>query len=262
MKININKQYNVKTFLYPDSQPHVKIEYIDYGEVVNVTCSITSSETLMYLLLVSNAISNQFGKKKNLIIPYLMGARFDRLMEEGDSVDLKVVADLINYCNFERVVLFDVHSDVASMAINNSDNFNNQYLVESYRHVDSILICPDAGAVKKIPNYLKWNPNLTDVVYCNKVRDLKNHGRLTITVMEPEKCHNKNCVIIDDLCDGGGTFLGIASQIQPKHLSLIVSHGIFSKGIDVFEGKFDEIITSDSYPHNQTHEILKTIKFN
>ena len=30
------------------------------------------------------------------------------------------------------------------------------------------------------------------------------------------ECKDKNCLIIDDLCDGGGTFLGIRSQIQPK----------------------------------------------
>ena len=50
------------------------------------------------------------------------------------------------------------------------------------------------------------------------------------------------------------------SQIKPKHLTLIVSHGIFSKGTKIFEGIFDEIIVSNSYQSSQEMSpIVKTI---
>jgi len=260
-EINLNKQENISFLLYPDNQPHVNVSNVNEGDEVKVICSITSSLSMMQLLECSNALDNLFAKKKILYIPYLMAARFDRLMQHGDSIDLKVVSDLINYCKFEKVYLLDVHSDVSTMLINNSVNITNELLVKEFKEDNAVLICPDAGAVKKVAKYFEWNKNITDIVYCNKSRDLSN-GNLTLNVLNPEKCEGRNCVIIDDLCDGGGTFLAIASQIKPKNLTLIVTHGVFSKGTKLFEGEFNSIITTNSYNHTYDSKIVKTININ
>lgn len=258
-EININKQIGCKTFLFPDKQPHINIDNISQGDEVKVTCSITDANMMLLLLQCSNALDNLFADKKILVIPYLMGARFDRLIQKGDSVDLKVIANLINSCGFEKVYLYDVHSDTSTVLINNSVNISNIELVKGYKKEESVLICPDAGAVKKVGKYFEINENIKDVVYCNKLRDLSN-GNITLKILEADKCENRNCVIIDDLCDGGGTFLAIASQIKPKYLTLIVTHGIFSKGLDVFKGYFNKIIVSDSYAEYK-HELIEEIKF-
>lgn len=244
-RINLNKQEGVTFLLYPDNQPHVNLPDIYEHDVVEVVCSIDSSLTLIQLLETANAIDNLFAKKHILHIPYLMGARFDRLMQHGDSIDLQVIANLINLMQFEKVYLYDVHSDVSTMVIKNSVNIDNKILVDEYNVPDSVLICPDAGAVKKVGKYLDWNKNITDVVYCIKDRDLTN-GKISLKVLEPEKCKGRNCVVIDDLCDGGGTFLGIASQIEPADLSLIVTHGVFSQGYSKLLSYYNHIITSNS----------------
>lgn len=259
VKVNINKQIRCNTFLFPDKQPHINIDGVNENDKVQVTCSITDANNLLLLIQCSNSLDNLFAKKKELVIPYLMGARFDRLMQKGDSVDLKVIANLINGCGFEKVYLYDVHSDTSTVLIENSINISNAKLVKQYTKEDAILICPDAGAVKKVSKYFELNSNIKDVIYCNKIRDLRN-GNITLKVLESDKCEGKNCVIIDDLCDGGGTFLAIASQIKPAHITLIVTHGIFSKGFEVFKGIFDEIIVSDSYAE-YTNELVNQIKF-
>ena len=257
--INLNSQTGIQFVMFPDNQPHVNIQNIDEGEEVKVICSLTDSVKVMQLLQTANALNNLFAKKKILVIPYLMAARFDRLMQHGDSIDLKVIADLINSCGFEKVYLFDVHSEVASMLIKNSVSISNKQMVEQYQQTDAILICPDAGAAKKIGKYFDWNKNLKEIVYCNKNRNLAT-GQLTLEVLEPEECTDRNCVIIDDLCDGGATFLAIANQIKAKHLSLIVTHGIFSKGFGALEEKFNEIIVSDSYCKNYESKIVRKIE--
>jgi ribose-phosphate pyrophosphokinase len=233
---------------FPDSQPHINIDSPNEGEDVIVICSITSSDKLLWLLELTNAIDNANGNKYELRIPYLMGARFDRIMNEGDSFDLKIIANIINSLNYSKVALYDIHSDVASALINKAFNITNRSLVINRMAIkpDSVLICPDAGAVKKVEKYLNLNDNIVDVVYCNKLRDLSN-GKITLKVLEPEKCKDRNCVIIDDICDGGGTFLAIADQIEPSDLRLIVTHGIFSNGFVKLSEKFDHIITSNSY---------------
>lgn len=259
--INLNTQENVRLTVFPDNQPHVNIDNIKEGDDVRVICSITNSIKLLNLLQCSNAIEHKFANKKELVIPYLMGARYDRIMNDGDSVDVEVISKLVNSCGFKKVILYDVHSDVAVALINNSVNVSNYHLVSEYGTLNSVLICPDAGAVKKVSKYIEWNPSITDVVYCNKTRNLSN-GDLTLTVLTPDLCEGRDCVIIDDLCDGGGTFLGIASQIKPKSLTLIISHGIFSKTVKPFVGVFDKIITSDSYPGADESSLVTIIKNN
>jgi ribose-phosphate pyrophosphokinase len=266
MSIDINKRQNIDVITFPDGQTHVRLKQNEGRHrflTWDVNCSITTPEDLFLLQQTVNAIEKQFGKKGILTIPYLMGARFDRVMQPGDSFDLEVVANVINSLNFTEVRLLDVHSEIATALIKNNTNTTNQALVEKYKKPNSILICPDTGASKKIDNYFKWNNNLVDVVICTKKRDLSN-GKITLKVLEPEKCLDKDCVIIDDLCDGGGTFLAIASQIQDKTLTLIVTHGIFSQGFTQLHTKFDEIITTDSY-HNWTQAdspILNVISTN
>ena len=256
--ININTGENVQLLVFPDKQPHAKIENITEGEEVKVVCSIVDSVVLIQLLECANALDNAFAKKKVLVIPYLMGARYDRLMQHGDSIDLKVIADLINTLQFEKVYLFDVHSETASILIKNAVNISNEQMAKAYEKDNAVLICPDAGAAKKVGKYFEWNKNITEIIYCNKSRDLSN-GKLTLKVLEPEKCKGRNCVIIDDICDGGGTFLAIAEQIKPAHLTLIVSHGIFSKGFTKLEEKFNSIIVSNSYCKEYESKIVQKI---
>jgi ribose-phosphate pyrophosphokinase len=257
-KIDLNKLENVRFILFPDNQPHVIVDNIKEDDEVQVICSLTDSLKVMHLLQTANALDHLQAKKKELVIPYLMAARYDRLMQGGDSFDLEVVANLINSCGFEKVLLFDVHSEVATKLIKHSVNINNRQLVEQYLEPDAVVICPDAGASKKVNAYLDWNEHLKDIVYCTKKRELST-GRLTLEVTDPQHCAGRNCVIIDDICDGGATFLAIAEQVKPKHLTLIVTHGIFSKGFAALEKKFNEIIVSDSYGRTYDCSILKMI---
>jgi ribose-phosphate pyrophosphokinase len=256
--ININTGENVKITIFPDGQPHVNLGDLAEGEEVKLVCSLTDTGKLLQLLETANAIDNCFARKKMLVIPYLMAARYDRLMLPGDSLDLKVVADMINYCGFEKVYLFDVHSGAATLLIKNAIPISNEVMVRQYNRENAILLCPDEGAAKKTGAYRDWNPHLAEIVYCHKSRDLAT-GKITLSVPDPEKCEGRNCVIIDDICDGGGTFLAIAGQVKPAHLTLIVTHGIFSKGFTALEQHFSEIIVSDSLYKTYDSPIVTTI---
>jgi len=256
--INTTTHENIKFTLFPDGQAHVDLLNIARGDKVYVVIRLKNSMDLIHLLQISNALDNIGAKKCELHIPYLTGARYDRSMRFGDSVDLKVFAQLINSCNFSRVFIFDVHSDVALQLIERSENISNNFLVKEYNQKDAVLICPDTGAAKKVAKYFELNPNLKEMTYCLKNRDLDT-GKISLDVINSEACKDKNCVIIDDLCDGGGTFLAIAKQIKPKHLTLIVSHGIFSKGLRELKEHFDEIITTDSFQYQNPQKQLKVV---
>lgn len=247
-------QSNVSFLLFPDNQPHVSLMNVDEGEDVRLIHPVRSSLEMLHLLQIANALDHKFARKKELVIPYLMAARSDRLMSVGASVDLEVVARLVNSTGFQKVILFDVHSDVALQLIHRSVNRSNNFLLRSYTTGNSVLICPDAGASKKVDGYMKQCGHLSEVVYCLKKRDLDT-GKVYLTVLEPELCRGRSCIVIDDICDGGATFTAIAEQIKPKHLTLMVSHGIFSKGLNQLAKHYQTIITSDSYQNLIDHKL-------
>ncbi len=65
-------------------------------------------------------------------------------------------------------------------------------------------------------------------------------------------------VITDDICDGGATFIGIAKELRRLNchkVVLYVTHGIFSKGTEVFDGLLDQLFTSDSFPQQPSDKI-------
>lgn len=259
--IDSRKQQGVEFKLYPDQQPHVKVKDIQKGDEVTLIWPIRSALELLQLQMCGNAVKHAGATIKELHIPYLMAARFDRLMEPGDSFDLEVLTDCIKQVGAEWVRFYDVHSDVAGDFLLNSTNKNNRALVETYDMPEAVLIIPDKGAVLKAARYAWWNKRLVDEITCTKTRDLST-GAITLHVHNADVCKDRNCIIIDDLCDGGGTFLAIADQIQPKHLTLMVTHGIFSKGFRKLEEKFQSIITTDSFYDwiPEVHSKILTVK--
>lgn len=248
-KINLNKGIGISKILFPDSQTHITLnEDVLNSDIVDVECSLKSYSDVIELLMLSNALDLNNIKKDTLTINYLITSRYDRVMKSGDSFDLKVISDLINSCSFKDVQILDAHSNVSTDLIFNSVSFECLDLYKSYTPTkNTYLICPDKGAISRAQSILKYIDKLQGIVYCNKTRD--ENGKISLKVGElPEDILESEIVIVDDLCDGGGTFIAIASQL-PKEIkkTLIVTHGIFSKGFDELNKYFDEIICTNSF---------------
>jgi len=67
-----------------------------------------------------------------------------------------------------------------------------------------------------------------------------------------DSLEGRTAIITDDICDGGYTFIKVAEQLKAKGASkviLFVTHGIFSKGLGVFDGLIDHVFTTDSFEH-------------
>ena len=109
---------------------------------------------------------------------------------------------------------------------------------------------------------IKEQLNLGEIVFCEKRRDPAT-GKIYKTDVLADDLSGKCAVISDDICDGGYTFIKIAEQLREKNIEkivLFVTHGIFSKGLDVFDGLIDEVITTTSFTH-QHHTKLRVINF-
>ncbi|TDW96145.1 phosphoribosyltransferase family protein [Dinghuibacter silviterrae] len=241
--------------VFPDGQPHVKlkmeaIKALDRATPVRILSRLSHANDLMTVLFVKNTLDYLEFEHVELHVSYLLAARMDRVMLDGEPFSLKVVAQVLNQAQFRKVKIFDPHSEVSTALIDRSYAVSNHTFVQGALKDFGVepycLVSPDAGALKKIHKLASFL-GAAEVVECMKERDLRT-GALTHFKTTADDLEGKTCVIVDDICDGGGTFAGTAALLKGKGAAmvvLVVSHGIFSKG-PVIDG-IDKIYTTDSY---------------
>jgi ribose-phosphate pyrophosphokinase len=245
------EEIQFQSFTFSGGEPHIKIDpNCINNEKVTITHRLNSFNDLGLLCLAVDALRRMDTKIEKLIIPYFPSARQDRVMISGEPLSVKVYADIINNLQIEKVVVFDAHSEVTPALLNNCQVISNHRFIEKI--VTTIgnnvkLISPDGGALKKIYKVSEFLGGV-EVVECSKSRDVKT-GKLTGFKVYNDNLEGKDCLIVDDICDGGGTFIGLATELKNKNagkLYLAVSHGIFSKGFDSLTC-FDKIFTTNSF---------------
>lgn len=215
---------STKITKFPDGQINVELNSSDGV----ITHRINSYEDLAVLLSISECMRFNFITKKKLIIPWMFGQRSDRRFAMNESFGLKVITDQINSCKFHNVELFDPHSDVSLALINNSYKNVDKWEVTMKAIMDYSslsLVSPDAGAYKKLYEFA--SKHKYNIVAANKFRDI--NGKISINFNSDVS--DKHCLIADDICEYGGTFKALATELKSngaKSVSLYVSH--FSGG--------------------------------
>lgn len=240
-----------EAFTFSGGEPHIKIHSeLSDSEAVTITHRVRSFNDIGFILLAVDALRRAGVKELHLIVPYFPAARQDRLMVPGEPLSVKVYADLINGLGFDSVRIFDPHSDVTPALVNNSISINNHAFIDKVIQEignDIVFVSPDGGALKKIYKVAS-HVGKVEVVECSKQRDVHT-GKLSGFHVYSEDLRGKNCLIIDDICDGGGTFVGVAEALKRKNagnLYLAVSHGLFTKGFDILTPHFNRIFTTNS----------------
>lgn len=249
-------------FTFSGGEPHIKITtQFSNIEKVSITHRIQSFNDIGILLLAVNALRNMGVTKLDLLLPYFPAARQDRLMVSGEALSVKVYADIINNQHFNSVTVFDPHSEVTPALLNNCkvlDNFDFIKQITNQLNENLLLISPDGGALKKIYKVAAYLQNY-DVVECSKSRDVKT-GKLSGFKVYADDLQGKDCLLVDDICDGGGTFLGLAKELKAKNagnLYLAISHGIFSKGFENLGKEFKKIFTTDSFKTIENKNVVQ-----
>jgi ribose-phosphate pyrophosphokinase len=248
---------------------HIEKYVSQLEQSVQINSRLNSFKDLELIICATKSLRNLGVKEIHLYTPYFLGSRSDRQFEEGSNNYLKdVICPIINSLEFESVTVLDPHSDVLEACLNNFNKESNLKLVEfALLNIDKlkgsndfILVSPDAGASKKIYKIAEQIGYKGDIITCSKDRD--ENGKLTKTIVPINdllsntinKELNKDFIIIDDICDGGATFINIAKEIKEKSkhfkigkIYLIVTHGIFSQGYSELTKYFDGVYCTNSY---------------
>lgn len=247
----------IKTIIFPGGEPHVEI-LGDERDVrrsnVTIDARVGSMNDFMTAMILADAVRRLDPAQLNLFMPYFPGARQDR-PESNFALSVKVFAEIVNDRCFDEVQIMDPHSAVTEALLDRCKVIDHtrilaRFLVESLIKTRPIgLISPDAGAERKTLHYAKAL-GLQHVVFARKKRDPLT-GKLSGFQLDKIE-RPGHYLIIDDICDGGGTFLGLGEEFkkqQPESaLHLFVTHGIFSKGFEDLLNVFHCVGATDSFP--------------
>lgn len=177
-------------------------------------------------------------------MPYFPYARQDRRETQMSGFELPLAMSLTVGM---RVVIADPHSDVTGTLPHFTQTSVYNCMADANWDLENkTVVIPDAGAAKKAYGWAVGNDR--PIVQGLKKRDPKT-GKLSgfkIDATDGE-LWDRDVLILDDICDGGGTFLGLGQLLREKYgvksLTLGVTHGLFTQGLDKLGEMFDQIIS-------------------
>ncbi len=255
-----NHYVKVESVKFSDGSSNLKIVDPGIKDPTDIAIHVHSKgmeadKCLWEIMKLVDAVDRKYPRiqNKELQLDYLPHARADRVFEDGNCLPLDIFFYTIgNLGWFNRLILTDPHSDYYKnfehlfdeIEVIHQHHLVPDWLIES----GDVLVSPDKGSVAKVK---KLQQDLdsgfcksTHVCIANKTRDVSTGKIVDTTLTSTTDLKGKVCWIIDDICDGGGTFIPLAEKLKQNgavKVNLFVSHGIFSKGLDIFRGIIDNL---------------------
>ena len=188
-----------------------------------------------------------------LYLPYLPSARMDRVKNPEDVFTLKTFASLINSLMFDKVVCWDVHSNVSLALIDRIENVNPMVWIDEairllgYSKDSLCLFFPDEGAQKRYGEMFTQYKQAFGI----KKRNWETGKIEGFMIVGEENIKNREILIIDDICSYGNTFTHAACSLLTDGatgVNLFVTHceDAISKGNIFKDGRIDRVFTTNS----------------
>lgn len=238
--------------------PLADIEKRHENGIATIVWDFESEAEFMHLAQLRQLLKTELKCAVILSIRYLPYARQDKHVSNEATFALRSFLGLLSILQFDAILLFDPHSHVAEDVLYYlGTKVFVHYPVEGVKLVtekcEIDLYCyPDKGALEKYSRLYKDR----SYIYGKKVRDQLT-GRIEKYDLETgdHDVVGKNVLIVDDICDGGATFVLLAKELLSKgagKVVLFVTHGLFSKGTEVlFESGISRIFTKDGEVRQQ-----------
>jgi ribose-phosphate pyrophosphokinase len=236
----------VETLFFPGGEPHVKVPL--ESESVALLLKLRNWNDVGFAALVVDAFQRQ-GRLKHVFIPYFPAARQDKT-DGRAALSLHVLGRLFGPT---PISVFDPHSTRIHEHVKIERVYMPADLAIAVKEDVVGIIAPDAGAQLRAANFHQRFYPQADLILASKKRDPQT-GALSNYQLPPLRRAGRY-IIVDDICDGGGTFNLLAAEFAKRAvglpgrspLELFVSHGIFSKGLGALSPTICSITTTDSW---------------
>ena len=243
---------NIKSFA--DGEVYVEINENIRGNSVFViqSTSTPANDNLMELLLCIDALRRSSAKNITAVIPYFGYARQDRKVVPRTSISAKLVSNLITNAGASRIVTVDLHSgqiqgffDIPVDNLFTTPLFA-RYIKKNLKNKNLICVSPDVGGVQRTRG-LATKINV-DLAIIDKRRLQPGKSQVMRIIGNVQ---NKECIIVDDIIDSGGTIVNAADALikeGAKSVYVFVTHAVLSgEAINkIKKSKINKLIITDS----------------
>lgn len=246
---------SLDTKRFSDGEIWVKYgENIRGREVFIIQSTNPPAENLVELLILIDAAKRASAKRITAVIPYFGYARQDRKDQPRVSITAKLMANLITVAGADRVMTMDLHASQIQgfFDIPVDHLYGSSIFLKRLANLSDNLsvVSPDVGGIKIARAYAKMlNCGL---VVIDKRRPKQNIAEVMNIIGEVE---GKDILLVDDLIDTAGTFVGAAKALKEKGANKIygaVTHAVLSgPAFDrLNEGFIDQLFVTDTVDYN------------
>lgn len=264
--IEIYNLFPVKSSNFKDGEISIDLKENVRGQdtfIIQSTCR-PANDNLMELLLIADALKRASAKSISAVIPYFGYARQDRRPRSARvPISARLVADLLQVSGIERIITIELHADqiqgffkIPVDNIYSTRHFAND--IDSLNLSDLCIVSPDVGGTLRARSLAKQFNN-AELVIIDKRRPKANESEVMNVIGDVS---GKNCIIIDDLIDTGGTILkGVDALLDrgAKSVRAYCSHAVMSgDAINNFNNsRIEELVVTDTIPIQEKIEHSK-----
>jgi len=250
---------------FADGEIRVEINDNMRGEDVFLIQSTSSpvNDNLMELLVMIDALKRASARRITAVIPYFGYARQDRKTMSRAPISAKLVANLLTSAGANRVLTVDLHAGQIQgfFDIPVDTLIARPVLIDDIKERINgdkvVFVSPDAGGTERARGYAKkFN---THIAVIDKRRPEPGASEVMHVVGD---VHDKQCIIVDDICDSAGTLCQAANALLDNGalgVKAYVAHGVLTPAADerIFNSVLKEIVVTDTIKPNRILEIDK-----
>jgi ribose-phosphate pyrophosphokinase len=253
----------VKTFA--DGEIYLQIQENVRGAdvfVVQPTCKPVDRH-LLELLLMIDALKLSSADRITAVLPYYGYARQDRKDKPRVPISAKLIAKLLETAGANRVLALDLHAAQIQgfFDVPVDHLFATPVMIDylkSLQTEETTVVSPDAGGVERARAFAK-RMNVPLAIIDKRRTDVKVAEVMHI-IGEVE---GRDCLIVDDLIDTGGTLVKGAEALMAQGARSVVAcatHGVLSSpAIErIQECPIQEVVLTNSIPLSD--EALRSTK--
>jgi len=219
---------------FADNEIFVEIKENVRGEDIFViqSTSFPANDNMMELLIVIDALRRASAKRITAVIPYFGYARQDRKAAPRTPISAKLVANIITTAGADRVLTVDLHAaQIQGFFDIPLDNLYAapvfvRHIKENFDPQNIVIVSPDVGGLVRARAVA--GKIGADLAIVDKRRQKAGVSEVMNIIGDVE---GKNCIIVDDIVDSGGTLCNAADAILAKganSVSAYITHGVLS----------------------------------
>ena len=232
--------------------------------VVQPTCTPVDRH-LMELLLMIDALKRSSAQRITAVLPYYGYARQDRKDKPRVPISAKLIASLIERAGADRILALDLHAaqiqgffDIPVDHLFSAPVMIDYFKPQQTEHLT--VVSPDAGGVERARAFAKLLKAPLAII--DKRREEANVAEVMHII---GRVKGRNCLIVDDLIDTGGTLVKATEALLEKgatSVSACATHAVLSgPAVERIESsELKEVVLTNSIPSSEEARRSKKVR--